>query len=261
MTKNKLDYFPDNFQDFALMPRFEENIAFLKEMAEEEDWSYKNTPSSYKYPILRNYIQYTYQRIAKEKKIAVSTDKNFACWNTGLVTPNQEPIYILFEKNKLDDSIPYWHFKKFLHKGEFELKNFSSIPEMAHYCDDPSYFVFDTRKELRLNLDHIIADNKKRFPEELQSMSDFGLKNLLKGAIDSSIERAKRNYKFAIPQYYQGSIQLLLPLCLQDPKKADLALAIEQLEDFYRVSTCLTLDMAYNNARQLARPDRDWLEP
>jgi len=23
----------------------------------------------------------------------------------------------------------------------------------------------------------------------------------------------------------------------------------------------LTLDMAYNNARQLAKPDRDWLQP
>jgi hypothetical protein len=37
-------------------------------------------------------------------------------------------------------------------------------------------------------------------------------------------------------------MQLLLPLCLETP-------------------TCLTLDMAYNNARQLARPDTDWLQP
>ncbi|HII1671176.1 TPA: DUF3825 domain-containing protein [Salmonella enterica] len=35
----------------------------------------------------------------------------------------------------------------------------------------------------------------------------------------------------------------------------------KQGNDFYRASTCLTLDMSYNNARLLARPDRDWLVP
>ena len=132
---------------------------------------------------------------------------------------------------------------------------------MAHYFDDPSVLVFDSRKELRVNAEHIIADNLKRFPDSLQNMNSFGVQNLVKGAIDSAIERARRNYKTAIPQYYQGSIQLLLPISLLDPQKADLALVVERFTDFYRGSTCLTLDMAYNNARQLARPDRDWLVP
>ena len=132
---------------------------------------------------------------------------------------------------------------------------------MPHYFDDPSVLVFDTRKELRINVEHVVADNIDRFPPELQSMNPYGLQNIVKGAIDSAIERVKRNYKTAIPQYYQGSIQLLLPLSLTDPSKADLALVVERFSDFYRASTCLTLDMAYNNARQLARPDRDWLAP
>lgn len=46
-----------------------------------------------------------------------------------------------------------------------------------------------------------------------------------------------------------------------DPHTADLALVSEDHGAFYRASTCLTLDMAYNNARQLAKPDRDWLKP
>jgi hypothetical protein len=92
-------------------------------------------------------------------------------------------------------------------------------------------------------------------------MNTFGIQNLVKGAIDTATQRVKRNYKTAVPQYYQGSVQLLLPLSLTDPKKADLALVVERFSDFYRAATCLTLDMAYNNARQLARPDRDWLKP
>jgi len=61
--------------------------------------------------------------------------------------------------------------------------------------------------------------------------------------------------------YYKGRIQLLLPLCIGNPHAADLALVVENHDKFYRAATCLTLDTAYNNARQLARPDRDWLQP
>ena len=112
-----------------------------------------------------------------------------------------------------------------------------------------------------MNVEHIINDNLDRFPVALKKMNPFGLQNLVKGAIESATQRVKRNYKTAIPQYYQGSVQLLLPLTLVDPTKADLALVAEKFSDFYRAATCLTLDMAYNNARQLARPDRDWLQP
>lgn len=261
MEQNKPYDFPQSFYDFAFMPKFDESIQLLKNLSENENWDYQNTSNSENNPILKNYIKYTYQRIAEEKKIAVTADEEYCCWNTGLITGSQEAIFIIFGKNKFTDSKPYWHFMKFCRKGEWDLNRFNSIPEMAHYFDDPSVLVFDCRKELRVNAEHIIADNLSRFPTELQGMNSFGLQNLVKGAVDSAVERARRNYKTAIPQYYQNNIQLLLPISLLDPKKADLALVVEKFSDFYRGSTCLTLDMAYNNARQLARPDRDWLAP
>ena len=261
MEKNKPYAFPEHFRDFVLMPKFDENIESLSALAEPEDWDYKLTESCHPKPILRNYLTYSYRRVAEEKKIAITSDEESACWNTGLITKKQEPMFILFEKNKLPDLSHYWHFWKFCRKGEWDLNRFSALPEMAHYFDDPSVLVFDTRKELRVNVEHIIEENLERFPAELQKMNPFGLQNLVKGAIDTAKERVKRNYKTAVPQYYQGSIQLLLPLTLLDPSKADLALVVERFTDFYRGATCLTLDMGYNNARQLARPDRDWLVP
>lgn len=261
MEKNKPYDFPELFRDFALMPRFTDDIDMLATLTESEEWDYKHAPSTYAHPILRNYVAYTYRRVAEEKKIAITPDEEYCCWNTGLITAAQESIFMLLAKNKLSDSPPYWHFRKFIRKGEWDLNRFSSLPEMAHYFEDPSVLVFDTRKELRINVEHVVSDNLQRFPADLQKMNVFGLQNLVKGAIDSAVERVKRNYKTAIPQYYQGSVQLLLPLSLTDPKKADLALVVEKFSDFYRAATCLTLDMAYNNARQLARPDRDWLSP
>ncbi len=95
--------FPDNLQDFALIPHFDDKIEELAKMAENEDWNYHNTPSDTPNPILHNYIKYTYKRLAEECKIEVTDDDKWACWNTGLVTPKQEPIFILFEENKFDD--------------------------------------------------------------------------------------------------------------------------------------------------------------
>ena len=261
IDKNKPYDFPEAFQDFVMMPKFGSDIDNLATLAEPEDWEYKNTPVQHPHPILRNYVNYTYKRVAEEKKINVTPDEEYCCWNTGLITKSQEPIYALFSKNKLDNMRPYWHFWKFVRKGEWELNRFASLPEMAHYFEDPSVLVLDTRKELRTNVEHIVSDNITRYPAVLQKMNTFGLQNITTGAIESAIQRVRRNYKTAIPQYYQSSIQLLLPLALLDPAKADLALVVEKFSDFYRAATCLTLDMAYNNARQLARPDRDWLAP
>lgn len=74
-------------------------------------------------------------------------------------------------------------------------------------------------------------------------------------------QRVYRNYKTAIPQFHRGEIQLLLPLCLERPDRADLALVVSRVGDCYRGDTVLTLQMAYNNARLLTRPDREWLTP
>ncbi len=93
---------------------------------------------------------------------------------------------------------------------------------MAHYFDDPSAPVFDTRKEFRTNVEHIVAENKARFPKPYRSMDDYTVQTFLKGAIDNVKERVKRNYKTAIPQYYRSRVQLLLPLCLRKPNRAEL---------------------------------------
>jgi hypothetical protein len=261
MTKNAPTHFPDLFRNFAMMPKFAENIESLRQTAEPEDWEYRNSPSPNPHPVLRNYLTYTYQRVAEEGKIAVTHDHEHCCFNTGLITPTQEPIYALFGKNQLPEIQSYWHFWRFARKAEKDMTMFTHLPDMAHYFDDPSVLVFDTRRDLRVNVEHIVADNVSRFPPSLQSMNLFGLQNLVKGAIDSALHRVRRNYKIAIPQYYQGQVQILLPLSLTDPLQADLALVVDRFPDFYRAATCLTLDMGYNNARQLARPDRDWLVP
>lgn len=52
-----------------------------------------------------------------------------------------------------------------------------------------------------------------------------------------------------------------MPLCLVSKSEADLALVVNKEEYVYKAHTVLTLDQAYNNARLLAKPDREWLNP
>lgn len=251
---------PDDLFDFAYMANTQQMLDNLAALAEPENWDYQNTPSAQHKPILMNYLKYTYRRLAEEGKISRSDNDDFATFNTGLVTPSQEPIYALFDRNNIPDRQP-WHFMRFVRRGEQALICFSELPDLATYYTNPTVLVLDCSKELRVNVEHIVNDNKTRFPAPFNTMDDFALQTFLKGAIDNAKERVRRNYKTAVPQYYASRVQLMLPLCITRPGQADLAIIAEDHGLFYRAATCLTLDMAYNNARLLAKPDKDWLKP
>jgi hypothetical protein len=79
--------------DFAFIPVIKDRLEELAEMAETEDWEYQHVESEYPKSILYNYLRFSYRRVAEEGKIALSEDGQYACFNTGLVTPHQEPIF------------------------------------------------------------------------------------------------------------------------------------------------------------------------
>ena len=136
------------------------------------------------------------------------------------------------------------------------------MPEVANYFEKPELLIFNPKCDLIPDIEHIIGDNLSRFPAHLHLADDAELRRQLFGAIDEVKKRVKTNYKIAIPQYYDGKIQLLLPLCLTSGSpNPDLALVIHRLNDrTYTARTCLTLKMAYNNARLIVKPQSDWLK-
>lgn len=85
----------------------------------------------------------------------------------------------------------------------------------------------------------------------------------LKSAVETAKKYCKWNYKTAIPIYYprNNTVSLLLPLCLtNDENRADIALVVERLENGnYQGQTILTLQMAYQDARLICRPNSEWL--
>lgn len=138
----------------------------------------------------------------------------------------------------------------------------SNLPCRVRFAEDPSELVFDYRLPIRSNIDHILGDeeNLTRIPASLMGEGNsLLLRRAFEGAVVEAARRAAANYTLAVPQFYGGRIQLLLPLCLTGDKP-ELALTIQREDGFYAARTCLKLDMAYNNARLICRPETSWIK-
>jgi len=252
-----------NLRDYAYMENYDKWIEELAtNMARTERWDYLYDQSSFSHPILRNYINHTFKRIQKLSEndpLYWHQGLSNTCFNTGLFTNNFEPIFALFEMNGARSRLK-WRFKGFFKESAYELKRISPLPLRANYFSDITELYYDTRYELRVNIDHILEDeeNKLRIPVEYRNSPSLAM--TFRGmALQYAQTRIKENYKAAVPQYFNGRIQFLIPISLGDPSKVDLALAVNRDGDIYTGRTCLTLDMAYNNARLIAKPETDWL--
>lgn len=227
-----------------------------------------------------------------EHKIIVK-DRN-AVFNTGLVDRLYEPIYAVFNRNFNESSDIKWFFWTFVKSNDKEHQQLTrvfgtNLPAPAHYYNSSSELVYNIGAKIgSYNWDHFIdhcdrlpkdflMDNGPEFDyEHLNSKGDYKrlaemikadgrcmnrIKNRIQDAIEHAIKRVRWNFKTAIPIYYPGQkqISLLLPLALVDEDMIDVALVLEATKDAYIAHTILTLDMAYNNARLITRPQSDWL--
>lgn len=221
-----------------------DHLEELSKLAQEENWSNNTYPNK---RILANYIAKTYSKLQSERKVVFG--QNYALFNTGLFTKYYEPIYVFQSGSDIS----------FLTGYELSSMGIAERPERANYFENPELLLFDWHYPIDVQYKHILDDerNKNRLPKEF--LESKNMINILNGAIDTMKKRVSANYKIAIPQYFDGRIQLLLPLCLMSDTKPDVAIAVTKKETCYQGHTCLTLDMAYNNARLIAKPEYNWL--
>lgn len=246
--------------DFAYCGDFSKKIDKLKDMIVSENWGKPTEKTGY--PVLYNYIVHYFKKAYKDKLIVFSKNEKggkIACFNTGLLTAHYDDVYAYFIENNQNNSAQKWFLADFLQSGSYKLACIEKLPNIVQFfgCIDDLYY--DTSLELRLNAEHIVDDNYDRFPDNLKQFDKTILINLIEGAIKIVSKRIQRNYKTAVPQYFNEQIQFLIPLCLTNPIKPDIAITVYKRENHYYGATCLTMDMAYNNARLLVKPESDWL--
>ncbi|MGN1118881.1 MAG: DUF3825 domain-containing protein, partial [Oscillospiraceae bacterium] len=294
-------------ENFAFLGSWSSFLTDLAERAIDEEWDFQNSPKK-NYHILIQYVKYTFCRLMKENKVCISSDKQFASFNTGLVDKHYDDIYACFLPNDVGSDTP-WKFTGFCTAasgglGKLVVNYFNPLPQPPRYFNRNEDLFFDLDKQLHPDFNHIIIDNIRRFPVKwlqeqfydfpeasgifdtllstashevrsecyarLQTMvSDNSrlfvrIKNRLSESIELARKRVRWNYKTAIPSYFpkRDTMSLMLPLCLSDEEKADIALVVELTQSGnYQGQTILTIPQAYIDARLMCRLTSDWLNP
>jgi hypothetical protein len=262
----------DALFEWAWLGDLKKTLNKLGELALSEQWFYGDKPEREidKYPILYNYLFYTFYRLTKEKNKILTTEE-FATFNTGLVNKYYEPIFALFRKSK--SRTQEWELSDFCIEGQdwagkTLVRQFPKMPEQANYFSNTADMLYNISVgEPKLDYQHIIVDNTIRLPlnflennlpqnfvpEDITKMDyqskcsyfkRFGkaleedtrafraIKDRLDAALRLAIKRVKWNYKTAIPMYFptRNIMSLLLPLALIDDNKVDISLVTEQTE-------------------------------
>lgn len=257
--------------DTAYVPNWNEKLDELQAMALPEPWRYKRPEvarKNEKNHILERYVFSIFQNQMLDyynAKSGEEADKYFcirsgyACFHTGLMTNRYKAIYGFLERNRRPGSELDWFFKGFFEDTSPALRCVERLPEKPFSDYRKEQWGFYPDWEIRVNVNHILDDpeNMERIPD---SVRDFPNLYIL---LETAVELARRTVEFvpsmAVPQLYHGRVQYLLPLSLQNPSIIDLAMTLTPMEGYYIGSTCLTPEMAYGNARLLARPTAPWL--
>jgi len=250
--------------EYAYCGDFKKKLVYLSTICEHENWYY-DAPDIHdedkKFSVLYQYIHNTFYKHSLDGKI-VQLD-TWAIINTGLMTPNAEDIYMLFEENKYFHPVTNkskYFFRTFCNRSDRDIPEVLKphLPEPIDFFEDcPNLLYFETRMNVTPNMDHIYNDNRSRLPLKLQELDRESAIMLLNGALEKAIKKVKRNNRIVVPQFYQGNIQYLLPLFILGDT---IPLVLEKQPNEYRANTILTLDMAYNNARLLMKPESSWLQ-
>lgn len=144
--------------------------AFLSELADKaifENWDFAGSHQK-EYHILIQYIKYTFYRLVREDKVCISGDRQFACFNTGLVDKHYDDIYACFIPND-PGSETEWKFSGFCTAasrtlGKQIVNYFSPLPQPPVYFERGEQLFFDLSRQLLTDFDHIIIDNISRLP-------------------------------------------------------------------------------------------------
>jgi len=260
---------PNNTHDISLYQWAYINsnhaISKLEHDALHEEWNYGENTSDTPFPILKQYLKWTFVKLWRENKILYAN--NYAAFNTGLVDSYYKPIFAVFDRNR-NQGQQQWHFIDFCVAGgstpasRILSNNFSVLPHRAVYIRRYDDVMFDCSLPVDCNWEHILEDHIERIPNSLlqQVCSGFDIKStaemnqqeeieyynslkehlssspdklaLLSSMMNMALELAKVrvewNYKTAIPVYYPttDSVNLILPLALNTRKPEQISLAL-----------------------------------
>lgn len=254
--------------DFAFVPPQLNYLDQIANLAVRENWG-----ENYSY--LRDYCDYNIEIAVAQNLIYRDPPADrFAIWRIGhLVTNDGTPLYAFFAKNSVRGKQDYVLLSiQATHNVVFYYRLSRNGPQeripILTPPKEPRYEIPDYQPTYRIEYDwaHFLVDHRDRLEKDLPGVRGDRLLYL---AIFGAVELAHRLHKLnAVPQYFRGRYQYLLPLYITHDhfnKRPDEIAALQEDRDrgVYRVETLLPPSYAYANARAIATniaQFRSWID-
>lgn len=253
------------FLQLTKIDKWKNRLRMLASIAEPEAWSETGSPGSYS--ILENYVLETFRILHREGGVSIIPKKGgqkIGLWNTGLLTPHGEEIIArmdsLSQPPKEDGylSPAIWKLTGFFPLSDRRIPTLEAKPPIALEFVPYHSLIPNPSANLIPDLDHLMKRNQ-RLPGFWSQLPRSEQIQRLQGALHKLGLMLKRNPRLAIPQWYEETVQYLVPLDLGDGQGPIGALVLEQQDLQLRVQTVLQLEWAYQNARLLGPMHDNWL--
>lgn len=241
-------------------------LANLGRMAMPENWGRDNR-------YLRVYCEANLSIAVNEGLLYQDPNGRFVVWRVGhLVTTDGLPIYMYFVKNVIENRQP-WFYVGTLAARRLVIKYrpYGGGEEERILIDNPPrapdyrYPEYHPEYKIEYQWAHFLEEHESRMKQYLPEIVN---PRTLYVAIFGATELSHRLQRHAVPQYYRGRYQWLLPLYItrSDLSRPDLVAALEEDSDrgVYVARTLLPPEAAYGHARAVALSTRDigsWAEP
>jgi cold shock CspA family protein len=193
-----------HIEEFANFVNLRQNLLDLKNLAEQENWDYLKKPTRGA-PVLFSYINQTCFRLIKQNKIVIGKStkdkKEYAYFNTGLVTPQQDEIFAYFIKNpnyfKLTGwgvQSSEWNFIEFNTEQSVYRRYFIDVPEIATYFSEAEVadLIFDTRVPIIPDKEHLLKRKNRIESDRIRNLDDEAFVEEIKDAIELAKKRIKK---------------------------------------------------------------------
>jgi cold shock CspA family protein len=187
ITRTEEDYSHKNklFWEWASIPssrpheyddeRYANVLHALKEVALPEKWHLGEDEDDRRYPLLKRYLDYTFERVKNEDPAKIfykeQDGRKWAVFNTGLVDKVYDPIYMLFNDNPTGKR-PWRLFNICIEgkrsAGKRLAEIFNPCPPAAKYLESATDLIIEPGAEILIDDEHIIEDaiERDRYPPE-----------------------------------------------------------------------------------------------
>ena len=258
---------PINLFSFGYYPDWLRALDDLEAKAQPEPWAFpgdiRDRPNNSN-PLLEDYVNniftfaaslYNAAETQEERDKLVVIRPRFALFDTGLMTREYAPILAYFIPNNSAGKTP-WVFKSWGTPGGPLLARTAPLPDRLPTAPQTPY---NPAWPIRINTEHMIQEeeNYNRLPETVRNFHFLPL--IIEAAVEQARRKAVLTPSIVVPQIFARRVHFLLPICMTDPKRPDLALSMTQEDGYYRGATLLTLRMAYQCARRAGRDMAPWL--